>query len=227
MHGKVKLTRRQIKEDKFTSFMLHSKDSAVANWQYWLIGAAALVLVIVGVYYFANRGSGDSSAAALLSQALNEYQSGQRQVALLTLNQVVDRHGSDPAARQATMLLGMYNYENRSYPEATRFYELYLSKYKGDNLNRAAAQAGLAGIAENQGKYGEAASKFMDAVKEYPEGPQEADYYYGALRNYLEAGDIPNAKVSLDSLQSRHPAHPAYAKAARIFAEKTTLRANS
>ena len=50
MQSKMKLTKRQVKEDRFTTFMLTSKDKLQGefedNWQYYVIGFAVVVVLI-------------------------------------------------------------------------------------------------------------------------------------------------------------------------------------
>ncbi|MDZ4724007.1 MAG: tetratricopeptide repeat protein [candidate division Zixibacteria bacterium] len=228
MQGKVKLSRREIKEDKFATFMLTSRQRAEANWQYIVIGVVAAAILIAGlIFYMNSRSNASQEASTKLSQAVIDYQSGNRQIAVLSLTQITDQYPDHPAAEQATYLLATINFESRVYPEATRFFEQYLSKYKNNKLNRAAALAGLAAIMENQGQVAEAGAKYLEAVKEYPDGPLEPDYYLSAVRTFLEAGNTTNAQMAIDSLESKYPSAPALVKAVRMFAEKGAAKSGS
>ncbi len=217
MPGKVKLT----KEDKFTTFMLTWKDRVAKNWQFAVIGVVSVILLVVAVVYFINsRQSEREEAGRKFARALLDYRNGDRQVAILGLNQIVEEYSNDDVAEESTYLLGKLSLLNRDYPEATRYYEMYLSRYHNNPLNRAAALAGLASCLENQGEYGQAAAKFVEAAEEYPEGPLEGDYRLGAMRNFLEVNDISSAQAQLDILEKRFQGTDWVAKGLRLFYEK-------
>ncbi len=222
MYGKTKLTKRQIKEDKFTIFMLSAKNQLLENWQYVVIGIAAVAVAIVAIVYYVNaRQAKAQQAATRYARALMDYHSGNSQVAIMELTQVVEEYGDDDVAEQATFLLGNINYESRNYPEAIRFYEQYLAKYRENKLNRAAALAGIAACYENQGKFQEAAEKYVAAAEEYPDGPLVGDYYYSAMRNFLEVGDIDQAKKYLELVKEEYKDTDRANQAQRLFSEKS------
>ena len=107
MHQKVKITKRQLKEDKFTTFMLQSKDRIQESWQFFVIGAVAVVLIVVGiVYYYDSQGKAETESATTFAQALQDYRGGNTQVALLSFAQIVEDYGDQPVAEYSTYLLG-------------------------------------------------------------------------------------------------------------------------
>lgn len=222
MYGKTKLTKRQIKEDKFTVFMLSAKNQITDNWQYLVVALVAVVLVITGVVYYVNsRQAQKQEAAIMFARGLMDYRAGNNQVAIMSLNQVVQEHGGDEIAQQATFMLGNINYETRNYPEAIRYYELYLSKYHKDRLNRSAALAGIASCLENQGQHREAAEKFVAAYDEYPDGPLIGDYQMSAMRNFLEVGEIDRARTHLELIKAEFDGTDLATWAIRLFSEKS------
>ncbi|MGH8015602.1 MAG: tetratricopeptide repeat protein [Candidatus Zixiibacteriota bacterium] len=221
MYEKVKLSKRQIKEDKFTAFMLSSKKQMEENWQYYAIAAVVMVLLVVGIiYYLDSRSDSSNLAATQLAQATMQYRQGNSQVAILTLSDIVTKYGSTGFAEQATFLLGKINLETRNYEEAKLYFELYLEKYKEHELNRAASLAGLGVAFENQGRYDEAAAQFEKAVQEYPESALLSDLHYGAMRNYLMAGQSEKAKVHLDVITELFGGTKVATDAALLFYEK-------
>ncbi len=228
MQSKVKLTKRQIKEDKFATFVLSSKSKVMENWQFYAIGAAAVVLIIaVAIYWGSSQTSTKSEAGGKLAQALIDYRTGNTQVAILSLNQIVDDYSSDDAAEQATFLLGRLNYSQKNYAEATRYYTKYLDTFKADKYRRAGAIGGIAACLENQGQYAEAAAKFSEAVTEDPDGAMAGEHLLGAMRNYLAAGDVTNAKTRLDTLDAKLKGTDLALRADRLFAEKAPAQAGS
>jgi len=222
MYGKTKLTKRQIKEDKFTVFMLNAKNQVIDNWQYLVVSLVVVVLAVVGtVYYFNSRQAQKQEAASRFARALMDYRGGNNQVAIMGLNQVVEEYGGDEVTEYAVFLLGNINYEIRNYPEAIRYFELYLSKYPQNPFNRAATLAGIASSLENQGQYLEAAEKFIAAYNEYPNGPMIGDYQMSAMRNFLEAGEIDQARTHLKVIEDEFDGSDLVDRAVRLFSEKS------
>lgn len=224
MYGKVKLSKRAIKEDKFTTFMLSSKETLHKNWQFYVIGLIIAVLMAVAVTYYVNEQEAASSEAALqLATASAEFRNGNSQVAIVTLSQIVEGGASGSVGEQATYLLGKINYETRNYPEAIRYFEMYLGKYRTFPVTRSAALAGVASSLENQGSYPEAAQKFVDAAQELAIGPLTGDYRGAAMRNYLAAGEIDKARTQLEIVQAEFQGTDAETTAIQLFAEKSQL----
>jgi TolA-binding protein len=224
MYGKTKLTKltkRQIKEDKFTVFMLTARDQFLHYWQYMAIGLVAVVLLVIGiVYYFNSQRAHAQEAATKFARSLMDYHMGNNQLAILSMSQIIDDYRGEEVAEQAAFMLGVINYQARNYPEAIRYYEMYLSKYRDDKLNRAAAQAGIAASLENQGQYREAAEGFVAACAEYPDGPLAGDYHLSAMRDFLEVGEIDNAQTHLDIIKNKYEGSELVNRAIRLFSEK-------
>lgn len=221
MQGKVKLTKRQIKEDKFTTFMLVTKDRVQENWQYYVIGLLALLLVVVGAVYLVNSSKEkEQEAAILLANAQAEYRAGQNDVAMLSLNQVIDDFDGTSASEQAIFQLARMNFDIKNYPEAQRYFEQFLAKVTDDQFSRAASLGGLAAVFENRSEFAEAATTYVEAAEEYLRGPLEAEFRFDAMRNYLVSGDIESARTQLDILKDGYAATIVYNRAAIFFAEK-------
>ena len=221
MYGKVRLSKRQIKEDKFTSFMLSSKSTVTDNWQFFVIGVAAIILVIVGIVYWSDYQKTQAvEAGDSFARALSEYRQGNNSVAILGMTEMVNTYGNEQAAEQATYMLGNLHYENRGYEEAIRYYDMYLSKYRDDKLTRAAALAGKAACLENQANYPEAAERFFAAYEENVDGPLIGDYLYSSMRNYLQIGEFDKAEVSLDLIKDNFGESDLVNRSIRLFAEK-------
>jgi TolA-binding protein len=225
MQSKVKLTKRQMKEDKFTTFMLTSKDKLQSEledkWQYYLIGAIVVVVLIwAAVWFFGRQSSQESGAAAAYSKAMMSYMNRDNQVAALEFQQVIQEYGGTDFAANAAFILGNINLENRSYDEAVRYYRMYLDEFAGTPLNRAAATAGIATAAENQGKYSEAAALFVEAAQANAEGALRPDYEVGAIRNFLADGKIDQAETRLAILKDKYAGTAWTARAIRLITEK-------
>ena len=222
MHEKVKLTKRQIKEDHFTAFMLNSKQQLEENWQYLAIGAVVVILAIVGIVYYVNSEKDKAQLAATqMAQATMQYRQGNSQVAILSLADILTKYSGSGYAEQATFMLGRVNLETRNYEEAKLYFEKYLEQYQDNALNRAAAMAGLGVTLENQANYAEAAEMFAKAATDYPESAILPDLHFGAMRNYLLAGQKDKAKEQFDIISAKFPGTELAVNAARLFFEKS------
>jgi outer membrane protein assembly factor BamD (BamD/ComL family) len=228
MQGKVKIKKRQIKEDKFTTFMLTAKDRVIENWVPYAVGVLAVVVAIVAViYYFNSQEATARDASERYSEAVTEYRNGNEESAILTLQSVINDYGGSRTGEQATYMLARIHLLGRNYPEAMRYFETYLDKYKDNPLHRAASLAGIAVSYENQGEPALAAENFEKAIAAYPTGPNVADYHLGAMRNFLQTGDEEAAREHMRILQEEFAGTQWEQNGLRLFYEHgLTLSAN-
>ena len=223
MYGKVKLSKRQIKEDKFTSFMLNAKHQFLENWQFYIIGVVIVVLMIFGAVYYINMlQTQKDEAAGAYSNGVNEYRQQNYQLAITSLDAVTKDYSGTKPAIQATYLIGKINLEQRNYPEAIRHFELYIQADKTNEINLAAAFAGIATAYSNQGQFAEAASKFAEAISVDINGPLISDYHMSAMRNYLAAGDKVSAEIHLEKIKELFADTDFSKRAVKLFAEGNT-----
>lgn len=221
MQSKVKLNKRQIKEDKFTTFMLESKDQLQEHWQKVVVGLLAVIVLVVAVsYYFGSASQKEDQAAVRFANAMLDYQRGDNDVAVLGFTEIIDSYSGTQAAEDAMYMIGNLNFLQRKYDEAGRYFEMYLAEYKGDRFRRAAAQAGLAAIGEEQGSPAEAATLFEQAIAEDPDGPMAAEYHLSAVRNYLTAENMDKAREHLTVLEEKFEGSTYTRRAQLIISEK-------
>ncbi|MCH8026731.1 MAG: tetratricopeptide repeat protein [candidate division Zixibacteria bacterium] len=221
MYGKVKLTKRQIKEDKFTAFMLNSKQQVEENWQYLAIAVIVVILGVVGsVYYFDSVEEASRQAAANLSKGNLEFRGGSSPEAILTFMGIINNFGGTKSAEQATFMLGKVNLQTRNYPESIRYFEMYLQKYQKNLLNRASSYTGLGTALENQGNFQEAAEAFEKGTMAMPDSPLQQSLRIGAMRNYLKVDSVEKARPHFEYITERFEGSETANRAARLFYEK-------
>lgn len=224
MQSKVKLTKRQVKEDKFTTFMLTARERFEENWQFYAIGLVVLLLAVSAVaYYFNNMAAREAEAGDKFARAFLDHQNGDEQIAILGFTQIIEEYGTSAPAGNATYLLGEINLNSRNYGDSKAYFEQYLQNFTDNPLYRGAAHAGIAAVLENQGNYAEAAAAFDRASLEYPDGPLDGDYVFGAMRNFLQTGEVESAQAHLDILKEKYPNTIHTRRAIRLFAEKGNI----
>ncbi len=221
MYGKVKLSKKQIKEDKFTTFMLTAKQQFTDAWQYYAIGFVVVILIVSAVVFFQDMQESQAKEAAdVYAQGVVEYRQTNYQNALLTLERVINEFGGTEPALMATYMMGKTNLMTRNYPEAQRYFEMYISKKSSDKLRTAASYAGIATGLENQGKYAEAGAQFVAATKVDENGPLVGDYHFSAMRNFLAAADFAAAQIEYDYILENYATTNIETRAKLLFAEK-------
>jgi TolA-binding protein len=219
MRTKVKITRQQIKEDKFTNYMLLTRDWFLDNWQIVAILAAVVALIIAGtVYFFRMKSSKELDAATRLTKAVAEIRRQNFQVAILELKTISDEFGGDIGG-MALFNLGNAYYDSKNYDEAINSFKKYIDEYKLDKLTTASAYAGIAVSLECKGDFPAAGDKFVEAIRYYPDSPSAPDYYLGAVRTYVQAGDRTKADQMFKELEEKFPGLEYSRTAARLIAQ--------
>ncbi len=205
MRTKVRITKQQIKQDKFTTAMIKAKDWLMINWQVTAIVAAIILLAVIGIVYIVSTKSGkQQEAASRLAAAYAELKKDNSQVAILELSSIAEDYTGYIAAR-AQFYLANAHYESRNYDEAIANYQKYIDKFHEDKITTASAIAGIAYCMENKQEFVPAGEKFLEAVKYYPDSPSAPDYYLGAIRCFTTAQDFTRADQILDELNEKYP----------------------
>ncbi len=194
-----------MKQDKFTTAMLQSKEWLMLNWQIAAIVAAIVVLAIVGIVYITGTKSGkQQEAASRLAAAYAELKRENNQVAILELGSIAEEYSGNIAA-QAQFYLANAHYVSRNYDEAIANFQKYVDKYHQDKITTASAIAGIAYCMENKQEFAAAGDKFIEAIQYYPESPSAPDYYVGAIRSFTMAEDMTRAQQILEELKEKYP----------------------
>ncbi len=200
MGTKIKLTKQQMKEDKFTNFMLQSRDWILENWQIVTIAVAAIIVISAGAAYYSNMKSGQAEEAAdRFAEAIGKYRQQNYQVAILDFNRIADDY-SGPVAASAVFYAANSYFESKNYDEAIINYQNYIDKYHIDEITTSSAVAGIAACYEVKQEFQTAAEKYLEATHLYPGLSGEPDYLLGAVRNYINAGMAAEVQQTLDKL---------------------------
>ncbi len=200
MKSKIKLTKQQMKDDKFTTFMLQTRDWIQDNWQIIGIAVAAIIVISVGAIYYSNMKSGKAEEASeRFAEAISKYRQQNYQVAILDFNNIADEY-SGPVAASAVFYAANSYFESKNYDEAIISYQKYIDKYHADEIATSSSYAGIAACYETKQEFQTAAEKFLEAVRLYPGLTGEPDYLLGAVRNYVNAGMETEVQQILDKL---------------------------
>jgi len=201
MGTRVSFTKQDIKQDKFADFMARAREFVTENTAAVAGVVLAVVLVIVGVYFYAGSSASSREAAGqALSQAKNNLAGGNLQIAMLELRGIADENRGSKFGAEALFILGSSQFLAGNFAEAQRVFEEYVDRYSHIEISYIGAVAGIAASMENTGQFASAADKFIEALDKDPDGPVAEDYAIGALRNYLLAGDNVAARKLYDRI---------------------------
>ncbi len=205
MRTKVKLKKQQIKEDKFTNFILTSREWISSNWQIAAIGVAIVALATAGtIYYFKMKSNKETDASNQLSKAISDMRSQNFQVAILELKNLSDEFGGEIGSTALFNLANAY-YDSKNYDEAINTFKKYIDEYQLNDVASASAMAGIAVSLECKQEFLAAGDKFSETLGKYPNSPSAPDYYLGAIRNYVQGGDKGKADKMLTEMQEKFP----------------------
>lgn len=201
MGTRVSFTKQEIKQDKFADFMSAVREFATENAIAVAGTVLAVILLIVGVYFY--TGSNESSrvaASQALSQAKNNLAGGNLQIAMLEFRSIADDNRGSKVGAEALFILASSHFLTENFAESQRVFEEYVDRYSHLKISHIGAIAGIAACMENSGQFAPAAEKFTEALDGDPRGPISEDYAIGALRNFLLAGDIDSSRRLYDRI---------------------------
>jgi TolA-binding protein len=220
MRHNVKITKREIKEDKFTTFVFRAKDYVYNRWAYFVGAAAVIVILIGGFMMIQSQGaSREKEAADIYNRALGEYRSANYQLAIVDFKTVIDDYGSTSYGRMAAFNLGNAYFSAKNYTEAKTAFENYLKNYKDDKYFVTSAMSGVAASLAGMGQYQEAADQYRATAEKYPDFNLAGEYYVDALDNYIRAEQMESAKVILAKLTNEYKNTQYYIQGTRMAAE--------
>lgn len=220
MRHNVKITKREIKEDKFTTFVFQAKDYVYDRWPYFVGVAAAIVIVIVAVSLIQSQGAARTKEAAdIYNRALGEFRSANFQLAIVDFKTIIDDYGSTDYGRLAAFNLGNAYFSAKNFTEAKTAFENYLKGYKDDKYFVTSAMTGIAASLAGLGQFKDAADKYREAAEKYPDFNLAGEYYLEALDNYVKADEMESAKVILAKLTNDYRDTQYYMRGTRLAAE--------
>ena len=122
---------------------------------------------------------------------------------MLGLVDIVDQYGSTNAGKRAALLLGRVYMATEKFAEANDAFQI--AKDAEHELIQAAALAGVASVAETEGKYAEAASHYDEAAARFQSEISRPLYLFGAAKNYENAANDEEAIKRYREIATEYP----------------------
>jgi TolA-binding protein len=236
----ARLTKRQIKEDRFVSSLLKSQEYFNQHKSQIILAAVAvLVVALVVVLVITNsraeqrRAADDYGAASMyIREFYNAFEADMNQdglpdasldsslailkTAQAEFEEIIRKHGGSKQAKFATFYLASINFKLGDYERAESNYQKFLDKYYIDENFEAAAKCGIAGCRESMRDFKAAGSIYFEVAKKYPQYVQHIETLYKATLNLARAGMKEQALEAFAQLEEL-PAARDQAKDARVF----------
>jgi|SRR5690554_6418242 len=222
---KKKLSRREIKEDKLVSTYYKAYGYFEENRSRLVIAVVILIAIIALIYfYISNRIENNNIAGIQLSRVMTLYDQGSYLEAIegragtniVGLKQIVDEYGSTENGETAKIYLAnAYSFLGRN-DEALEYYE----DYSGSNeIFKATALAGQAGIYSLREDYKKAADLYLKASRVSKDNPLNPDYILNAGINYMSAGETDEAKELFEIIKKDYITSPAIREVDRYLSQ--------
>jgi len=200
-----KLTKKQIKEDKFVTLYLQAQDYLQANSRQLLAGAAILVVVVAATFIFAKtRAQKEEAAVVELTKGRIEYFAENYDTAIGILQNLVEEYEGTNSAAVGKFYLANAYFNSGNFINAEFYFREYLDS-ADDELLAPSAMSGLAACLEQQGNVEEAAQTYLKAAREYSDSYLAAENLYHAARCFRLSGKLEEAKLALSELIDDHP----------------------
>lgn len=200
---KKKITKHDLKEDKFVKFTLQAKGYLDENYQTIMRAAIGLgIIIVIVVFYVFNTQETNREANSQLGIAEIEFANGNLAKASARLINLIDEYEGTDAADQGMFLLANIYYQQKKFEDARLYFDKFVSAYSGSNILLASGYAGLAGCFEVDGDFLEAAELYERAAELAPEFIESDNYYYLSGLCYKQANELDKAKSIFEYLAS-------------------------
>jgi tetratricopeptide (TPR) repeat protein len=200
---KRRITKQELKEDKFVKFTLQAKTYVDENYQKIMrtaLGIGAIIIILVFYYYNSHETSKEANSQLGIAEI--EYANGNMLKASERLVKLIEEYDGTGAADKGMFLLANIYYQQKRYKDAQVYFDKFVSAYSGSNILLASGYAGLAACAEVNENLSEAAELYEQAADLAPQFPESDNYYYLAALCYKRAGNLDKARSIFKHLAS-------------------------
>ncbi len=204
LKARKRLTKREIKEDKFVTAYFKTQDYFKQNSKPISYGFFAIVAVIVVSLIFTSQQKQKEAEASIeLTRARIEYFANNYSGAIPILKNVIEMYGSTNSGIEATFLIANASYETGNFTDAEKYFNQYIDD-GSDDLLKSSALAGVAACLEQQKKYESAAKLFQEAAEKYEDSFLTPENLLNSARCYSLSGKNEIARKLLQKLLDEH-----------------------
>lgn len=206
LKARKRITKRQIKQDKFVTTYFKTVDFINQNSKAVTIGFVALMAIIVLFMLMArSKQTAELKASEQLARANTEISQNNLTQAIDILLNMVDNYSGTNSAENGMYLLAYTYYQKGEYEKAQSYFEKYLDDYGDNELLASSGYSGLAASLEQQGKFSEAAQWYEKGANKFSEHFNAPQQWIDAGRCYSLANQKDKAKVCYKMLVEKYP----------------------
>lgn len=212
-----RVTRREIKEDRFILWVFEAGEFARENVQAIVIGVAVVIISISAGYLWSNqKASNLSEAGRVMAPGQTAMQSNRFDDAIPIFERVKSDYSGTPVAAEATIQLAKAYFLTDQFDKARAIYSEYLDSYGGDDeYYTLSAKSGIAACDEQEGKYAEAAQTYLELAENDTDSFLTPKFLLDAGRCFQAADQIDKAKELYDRIVTTYES-TRYARDAKL-----------
>ncbi len=198
-----RITRREIKQDRFVTFLFTAWYWCTANLRYIGLGGAGVVVVAVVVLAMSShRHEQRRLAMENLGEAVIAQTESRVEEAASLYQRVTSEYSGTPSAAEAWVQLGNLRFKQSRYDEARDVFKGYLDAFgDGDGVLGYAATNGVAACWEEQGDFTSAADIQLEYADRRSDSPFASWALLEAARCLDEANRPEEARRALERVR--------------------------
>jgi tetratricopeptide (TPR) repeat protein len=191
---KKKITKQDLKEDKFVKFTLQTKTYLDENSKQVFYAVSGILVVVLSIIVFVYvHNANVEEARAQLGIAQVEYSNLNYDKAIIRLESLIESYSSTNEADQGMFLLANVLYQKERFEESKNYFEQFVNSYSGSDILLASGIAGLAACYEKEDQFAEAAETYSKAASTAPDFVESDNYLYLAGICFSKAGNTVKA----------------------------------
>jgi TolA-binding protein len=203
---KKRLTKKQIKEDKFVTYYFKAQDYVQKNQKIVssvIIGIIAVVAI--SILFVRSKRAAEANASIELARAESALQESNLNTAIDMLKSLADNYSGTKNAGRAVFQLANVYFERQDYEMARQYYEQYLDDYGSDEIMASSAYSGIGASLEQREEFLEAAYYYKKGAEKFPEHFEAARQLMNAARCFRLANNKVEAKELYQRIIDDYP----------------------
>lgn len=199
-----RLTKKQIKEDKFVTFYFKAQNFISQNSRYFTWGLVGIPVVIFASFILSNiQQEKEQSANIELSKARIDYFAENYESAISTLNNLAENYGGTKSGKKGLYYLANAHFMSQNFDEAEQYFRQFLDQSSDLDL-MVSALAGIAACQEEKGYFSIAAETYKEAAEKYEDGFMAPQNLYDSARCFSLSGKTQEATGMLSKLIEKY-----------------------
>ncbi len=192
---KKKITKKELKQDKFVLFTLKARDFIDENAKLLVrVGIGVLIVIILASFYIRSKRNANTEANEMLGEAQMALNQNNTTQADTLLKDLVKNYDGVTAAGQGCYLLARSYWQKSDYANAKIYFKKYVDEYADDDLLTSASLAGYGDCLMQEGNVKEAADYYEKAGNVNKDLPMAPSYFYSAAQAYMQINDLSKAQ---------------------------------